>query len=192
MSYPTMSPAVPWSLVKSGFKKGPQFNGMTQKPAAGRGRSSLSFTPYATWNFELDLNAVSGGEAVAGNVLQACLGCFMVACGTGSFFYFTDPNDNLVSQVEGCLLNVSPGAALPMGLVGDGVSQQFQFARTVEQGFDVLQNVTGWGVYVSGVQEPVSISPGRRGHLRYRPGYRGHALLGWSLPLSVPIHGRHT
>ena len=64
MSYPVMNPAVPWSLVKNGFHKTPHFNSLVQTTAAGRGRSSLSLQPYATWDFDLDINLVLCGESV--------------------------------------------------------------------------------------------------------------------------------
>ncbi len=155
--YPELSTAVPWSLVKSGFRKTPHFNSLTQKTAAGR-RSSVNLMPFPTWDFELDLNMVQGGEAVAGSVLQAFLGCYIRCCGAAGFFLFTDPNDNTVSQAEGVLLNVSPGAAAPMGQSGDGVSQQFQLARTIGAGVDILQNVPGAEFYVDGASALGSVS----------------------------------
>jgi len=153
-----MSTAIPWSLVQSGFKKTPHFNSATQKPVSGRGRSSISLAPFATWDFEVDLSYVLGGESIAGSVLQSFLGCYMACRGAGGFFLFTDPNDNTVSQVEGTLLNVSPGAAAPMGNLGDGVSQQFQLARSIDQGTDAIQNLVGAEFYVSGVAATGSLS----------------------------------
>jgi hypothetical protein len=104
---------------------------------------------YATWDFSLDLNVISGAENVA-SVFQSFLGCYLKCCGGAGFFLFTDPNDNTVSQVEGCLLNVTPGAAAPMGQSGDGVSTTFQLARNIDQGVDILQNASA-EVYVNGV-----------------------------------------
>lgn len=183
MSYPVMSTSVPWSLVKSGFKKTPHFNSVTQKSGAGR-RSSFSLQPYATWDFELDLNYVLGGEAIANSVLQSFLGCFMACSGGCGFFLFTDPNDNTVGlegidtfltesgdsftlesgsgalvledsglrpDGSGILLNVTPGAANPMQPLGDGESTKFQLARLIDQGVDILQNVTISQVTVNGV-----------------------------------------
>lgn len=151
MPYPVMSTIVPWGLVKSGFKKTPDFNTVFQKTAASRGDSSYSLKPYPTWNFELDLSFVLGGEAVAGSVLQSFLGTFIACCGGASYFLFTDPNDNAVTQANGIALNVTPGAAAPMGITGDGASTQFQLARSIGQGVDVLQNVGSLQVYINGV-----------------------------------------
>jgi hypothetical protein len=156
MSYPVMSTTVPWSLVKGGFKKTPHFNTLRPPtPAAGKGRAAIALMPYPTWDFAVDLNLVPGGEAVSGSVLQSFLGCYMACCGGGNFFLFTDPNDSTVTQLQSCLLNVTPGAASPMGIMGDGVSKQFQTGRTIGAGVDILQNVTGT-VYVNGSPAPGS------------------------------------
>ena len=164
MSYPVMNVAVPWSLCKSGFHKTPSFDTTLEPTAAGRGSGSLTLKPYATWAFELDLNLVAGGETVKYSVLQQFLGCFMACCGRAGLFLFTDPNDNTVdnggeaSNDQSLMLNVTPGAATPMGTVGDGVSTQFQLARSVDQGIDILQNVSGVVAFVNGVPASVSIN----------------------------------
>jgi hypothetical protein len=151
MSYPVMSTSVPWSLVKSGFKKTPHFNTVVQKTAAGRGTSTFSLQPYATWDFEVDLSYVAGGEAVAGSVLQSFLSCYLQTSGGAGFFLFTDPNDSAVSLSQGIALNVTPGAASPMGQAGDGTSTQFQLARLIGLGVDILQNVSVTTLQVNGV-----------------------------------------
>lgn len=150
MSYPAMSTSVPWSLVKGGFRKGPIFQSLRQKTAAG-GVSTLAMQPYARWGFEVDLNAVLGGEAVAGSVLQSFLGCYLATAGAGGYFLFTDPNDNTVSTVEGCMLNVTPGVGTPQRQTGDGSATQFQLGRNIGQGVDVFQNVAGLVVKDNGV-----------------------------------------
>jgi uncharacterized protein (TIGR02217 family) len=150
MSYPVMSTSVPWSLVKSGFKKTPHFDSVTQKTAARRGMSTISLMPYCTWDFEVDLEAVLGGEAISGSVLQSFLGLFLATCGAGGFFLFTDPIDSAVTTAQGVMLNVTPAAFAPMGQVGDGSSTQFQLARTIGQGVDILQNVSLTQVNVNG------------------------------------------
>lgn len=183
MSYPVMSTSVPWSLVKSGFHKTPHFSSMVQMTAAGRGRSSLSLQPYATWDFNLDLNLVSGGETVAASVLQRFLGCFLACCGRGGFFLFTDPNDNTVSS-QGCMLNVTAGAASPMGTAGDGSSTQFQLARSLDQGTDVLQQVSNVSVFVNG--EPCTDTSGnplwsvRNGVVTFFTAPAAGAVLTWT------------
>lgn len=150
MSYPVMSTRVPWSLVKGGFHKTPHFESMPQKTAANRGTSTLSMMPYPTWDFSVDLDMVSGGEAQQGSVLQAFLECYMATCGGGQFFLFTDPNDSAVDLTKGVMLNVTPAAALPMGQVGDGSSTIFQLARLIGQQPDLLQNVSGVVVKING------------------------------------------
>ena len=156
MAYPVMSTTVPWSLVKSGFHKSPSFQDgtLTQKSPTGR-RSSLSLKPFATWNFELDLNYVQGGESIQYSVLQMFIGCFLATCGGGAFFLFTDPNDNAVddtglSTPQSCMLAAPNGALQQSQTVGDGVTTQFQLARSIDQGLDVLQQVSSVIVYLNG------------------------------------------
>jgi uncharacterized protein (TIGR02217 family) len=177
MSYPVMSTSVPWSLVKSGFHKGPSFNSLVQPTAAGRGTSSLSLKPYATWLFNVDLNNVEGGESVQASVLQMFLGCFMACCGRGIFFLFTDPNDNTVTVTQSCLLNVTPGAATPMGQVGDGVSTLFQLARKIDQGVDILQQVSSVVVNVNGTPATCGIL---NGLVTFAAAPANGAVLTWS------------
>lgn len=158
MTYPVMSTSIPWSLVKSGFHKSPSFAdaSLTHKAPTGH-RSSLSLKPYATWNFEVDLNRVLGGESIQGSILQSFLGCYLATNGGAGFFLFTDPNDNAVTTVEGCMLNVTPGAATPMGETGDGISTKFQLARSIGQGTDIIQQASNVLVYVDGVEAAATI-----------------------------------
>lgn len=141
---------MPWSLVKTGFKKTPHFNTKKQETETGRGDSSFTTRPYPTWDFEVELDHVLGGEAVSGSVLQSFLGTFMQTAGGAGLFTFTDPNDNTVAIEAGLMLNVTPGAAVPMSQDGDGSSTQFQLARTINGGIDILQNVTGLVVKING------------------------------------------
>lgn len=149
-----MNSIIPWSLIKGGFHKTPSFESLVQKAASGRGTSTLAMQPYATWCFEVDLNLVTGGEAF-GSILQAFLSCYMQACGGGGFFLFTDPNDSAVQLATGVMLNVTAGAASPMGQAGDGSSTQFQLARTIGQAVDILQNVTINTLKVNGTTKAV-------------------------------------
>jgi uncharacterized protein (TIGR02217 family) len=134
---------MPMSMAK-GLKKSPQYNTVVQRPAAGRGVSSTSLMPYPCWTFEWSLDSIQGNEALASSVLTSFLGTFMVCNGQGGFFLFTDPQDNTVSLANSAMLNVTANAASPMGLKGDGVSTQFQLARTIGGiGYDIIQNVNG-------------------------------------------------
>src|ERR1700733_9077399 len=145
MSYPVMSTSIPWSLIKGGYKKTPNFNTVVQPTAASRGDAAFSLKPYATWLFEIDLAYVLGGESIAASLLQSFLGTFMACCGRANYFLFTDPNDNAVTTAQGVMLNVTAGAASPMGQAGDGSSTTFQLARTIGQAVDVIQNMSGTG-----------------------------------------------
>lgn len=179
-----MRTSVPWSLVKSGFHKSPTFEGgsFIAKSPTGR-KSGLSLKPYATWAFGVDLNSVEGGEAVQGSVLQSFVGCFMATCGSAGVFLFTDPNDKTVddtglSTPQSCLLNVTPGAANPMGQLGDGTSTQYQLARQIDQGVDILQQVSNVSVFVNGA--PASVSIGTTGVVTFNSAPPANAALTWS------------
>ena len=169
MSYPVMSTSVPWSLVKSGFHKAPTFEdaSLVQKAVTGH-RSALSLKPYATWNFEVDLNYVLGGEYVQSSVLQMFLGCFLATCGGAGFFYFTDPNDSAVQYPDGTNSSdqslmiaapSGPGSLLATQTTGDGSTTSFQLARQIDQGVDILQQVSNVVLFVNGVPMVLS-APG--------------------------------
>lgn len=140
MSYPLM-PALPLSMAK-GLKKSPHFNSVIQPNAASKGASSVGIMPYPTWQFEFDMDAVTGNEALANSTIASFLGTYMVCQGRNSLFNFTDPQDNNIST-SGIMLNVTAGAASPMGRTGDGVSTKFQLARTIGSGVDIIQNLNG-------------------------------------------------
>jgi uncharacterized protein (TIGR02217 family) len=177
MSTPVMSTSVPWSLVKRGFHKSPKFTSEVQVTAANRGNSGLSTQPYATWEFDIDLNLVLGGEAQT-SLFQSFLGCYMACSGRARRFLFTDPNDNAVATAQSSMLNVSPGATTPMGTVGDGTSTQFQLARKIDQAFDILQQVSGATVYVNGTSTAVVISD--TGVVTFSSAPAASAVLTWA------------
>ena len=177
MTYPQMRIDMPWSLVKGGFKKTPHYSSLSQKTVTGR-RSSVSMMPFATWDFEVDLNYVLGGETIQGSVVQDFLSCFMQTHGAAGFFLFTDPNDNTVSDAEGILLNVTPGCSAPLGQVGDGTSTQFQLGRSIGSGLDLLQNVNGYRVYVNGVEDD-AYSINQTGVVTFNTAPATGAMLTW-------------
>lgn len=143
MSYPVLSPSI--QFARPAWRKTPHFNTITQKPAAVRGIVTASLVPYPTWDFEVELVWTRGDERTPTSIIAAFLDIFMQCLGSGVFFLITDPNDNTVSANAGTMLNVTPGAAAPMGVVGDGVSTQFQLARIIGPSglsIDILQNVS--------------------------------------------------
>jgi hypothetical protein len=151
MSYPVFdSSIVPVGLTGGGFKKTPHFNNLRNKTTGGQ-RSNIALMPYATWDFEVDI--MQFGQAV----LNEFVGCYLATSG-GGFFLFTDPQDSAVDTTSGIMLNVTAGAASPMGKQGDGVSTKFQLARAIGQGVDVLQNVTVTSLKVDGATVTGSVS----------------------------------
>lgn len=135
--------AVSISLAK-GLKKTPVWNTVLQKVAAGRGNSAVSLAPYPVWEFELDMDHITGNEAAATSVIAQFLGVYMQTQGSAGLFLFVDPQDSTVTQNTGVMLNVTPGAASPMSQIGDGVSTQFQLSRLIgASGVDIIQNLNG-------------------------------------------------
>jgi uncharacterized protein (TIGR02217 family) len=159
MSYVTM-PAMPMSMAK-GLKKNPNFNTVFQPVAAGRGNASIGLKPYPTWDFEFDMDRITGNEALTSSTVASFLGTQMACQGRNNLFLFTDPQDNTVAYAGSGMLNVTTGAAAPMGITGDGSSTQFQLARSIGGvAWDVIQNLNGSvTVKVNGtVTTPSSVS----------------------------------
>ena len=151
-------PSIPISMAK-GLKKTPNFRSEGQKTAAAVGNSFVSLKPHPTWDFELDMDRITGNEANANSVIASFMGVYMACQGQANLFLFTDPQDNTATTNNGILLNVTPGAAVPMGQTGDGSSTQFQLARSIGGSPDVIQNLNGAAaVYVNGTLTSVSVS----------------------------------
>ena len=163
MAYPLMNTSVPWSLVKSGFHKTPAFKTLLQQTVTGRGDGAIALKPFPTWSFEVDLNQVSGGESAQYSVLQWFLGCYMATCGGAGLFLFTDPNDNTVDDTglataQSCMVAAPGGALVQSVMAGDGSTTQFQLARKIDQGVDILQQVSNVTVFVNDVPTAVTVS----------------------------------
>ena len=143
----------PLSMAK-GLKKSPIFNSVVQRPVAGKGVASASLMPYPCWSFETDFDRITGNEAAASSTIASFMGIHIATNGRSFPFLFTDPQDSTVTNTVSGMLNVTPGAAVPMGTVGDGVSTQFQLARIIgSMGVpnDIIQNVNGSiSVYING------------------------------------------
>jgi len=158
MSY-TIMPALPMSMAK-GLRKAPAFNTAVQEVAAARGNAAAGLKPYCTWEFEFDLDKISGNEAAAATVIAQFLGTYMACYGRNKLFLFTDPQDFAVTHASGSgMLAFKPTGP---SAVGDGTSTQFQLARLIGgAGWDIVQNLNGAiQIKVGGVVVvPASISP---------------------------------
>jgi len=153
MTMPIM-PTMPMSMAK-GLHKSPTFNTVFQKTVANRSNASVSLQPYATWDFEFDMDAIQGNEASVSSVLAQFFGLFCACQGRNSLFLFTDPQDNTVSFTNSGMLDVTSGSSTPMGTVGNGVSTKFQLARSIGGLVvnDIIQNLNGTPqIFVNGVQ----------------------------------------
>src|ERR1019366_2163057 len=120
--------------MSKGLKKSPMFNSVVQRPVAGMNVVSASLTPYATWSFEFDADAITGNEALSSSVIASFMGLHISCNGKAFPFLFTDPQDNTVTQINSGMLNVTPGASQPMNQFSDGVSTRFQLARIIGGG----------------------------------------------------------
>jgi uncharacterized protein (TIGR02217 family) len=140
--------------MSKGLKKSPTANSIVQKTVANKGVASASLQPYPTWVFEFDMDRITGNEALASSVIASFIGIHIACNGRAFPFLFIDPQDNAVTQINSGMLNVTPGAAQPMGQFGDGASKQFQLARIYGSAGvpnDIIQNVAGSiSVYVNG------------------------------------------
>jgi len=152
MGYPVFPSQV--QFARPAWHKTTHWNTITQKPAAVRGIVTASLVPYPTWDFIVSLPWTRGDINQSASVLAAFVDIYGQCLGSGVFFYITDPSDYAVSAAQGVLLNVTPGAAEPTSQFGDGVSTQFQLARTIGPSgnfIDIIQNVNGSPtLYVNG------------------------------------------
>lgn len=178
-TYPLIPPNMPW-VRAPGFRKTPHFNTITMKPAAGRGVVTASVCPFATWDFVVSLSLAVGSETDSATILNAFLGMFLQCQGSTGFFLFTDPNDSAVPLANGCMLNVTPGAAAPMTPLGDGTSTQFQLARNIGGGFDIIQNVNGTPTLFINGEETSAYSVNATGVITFESAPAVNATLAWS------------
>jgi uncharacterized protein (TIGR02217 family) len=132
--------------MAKGLKKTPHYNTVVQKASAGKGNASAGLMALPVWDFVFDMDAVQGNEALASSVLAGFLGTFMACGGQNGLFLFTDPQDNSISYSNSSLFDVQAGSTTPMGLVGNGVTTQFQLGRNiggVVGALDIIENVAG-------------------------------------------------
>lgn len=167
--------------MSKGLKKSPTFNTVVQRPVAGVGVAAASLQPYPTWMIEFDADRIQGNEALAYSVLAQFMGLHMVCQGRAFPFLFLDPQDSTVTKDTSALLNVTSGAAVPMGITGDAVSTQFQLARVIGGiGYDIIQNVIGSvHVYINNV-ETFDFSIGDTGIITFTSAPDNGATLTWA------------
>jgi len=166
-----------------GLKKAPKGNNIRQMTAARRGNVTVSLMPFPTWAFEADLLA-TGTQGLATSQLALFQGLYIATNCGASLWLFNDVTDNSVTTANSGMLNVSSGAATPMGLTGDGSSTQFQLARSIGGlGWDVIQNLNGSpSIYVNGsLKTPVTdYSVSSTGVVTFTSAPASGATLTWS------------
>lgn len=182
MSYPVFYSTIPFTRGP-GWHKTAHFNTLTQKPVAGRGVVTASLVPYPTWDFEVSIEWVRGDESTPASIIASFLDIYGQCLGSGQFFLFTDPRDNTIAQGVSAMLNTTPGAAVPMGTTGDGVSTQFQLARTIGPSglfLDIIQNVNGTPIIYVGGTPTLAYSISSTGVITFNTAPANNATLQWS------------
>jgi hypothetical protein len=151
-----------------------------QTPAARRGIYTIALMPFATWDYEVSIEWMTGTEASATSVYALFTGLFMQTCGGAGFWLLDDVNDDTVTQATSVMLDVTAGSATPMAAVGNGTSKQFQLARTIGNGVDIIQNLQETPtIYVNGVPTtPSSISA--TGVVTFTSAPANNATLAWA------------
>jgi hypothetical protein len=178
MSYPILSSSVKWKVES--YKKTPNFNSEKQGNAAGRGVSAVSFKPYCTWDFDIEMPTSSGSIASVSSQVSELIGVHAACNGQGGLFLYSDYTDNAVTTGISGMLDVTPSSATPMATTGNGVSTQFQLARSLGGvAWDIIQNLNGSAlVYVNGTLTTVSTSS--TGVVTYSSAPSSGATLGWA------------
>lgn len=150
MSYPILSSSIKWKLET--YKKTPNFNSVVQKTAANRGNAGFALKPFCTWDFELELPTSNGSLGSTSSIVAQFIGILAATKGQAGLFLYDDVTDDTIAAANSGMINVTPGAASPLGMVGDGVSTQFQLVRSLgTQAWDIIQNLNGTPtIYVNG------------------------------------------
>jgi uncharacterized protein (TIGR02217 family) len=167
MSYPIM-PTLPISMAK-GLTKKPNFTSEGQETAAGMGNSFVALKPFCTWDFDFDMDHITGNEAQAASVMAQFMGTYMACQGRVNLFLFTDPQDNTVTNMQ-------------FG-TGDGTTTTFQLSRTiggVAGAYDIIQNVNGTPtIYINGTPT-TSFTVSSTGIVTFSSAPANAAILTWS------------
>jgi uncharacterized protein (TIGR02217 family) len=184
VSYPILSSSVKWKLES--YKKTPVFNTVVQKNAAGRGVAATSLKPYPTWEFnvELPMNVSASNLLTSSSIISQFIGLLGELAGQGGLFLYSDYTDNSVTTAMSGMLNVTSGAAAPMGTVGDGSSTEFQLVRSLGGlSWDIIQNLNGAAsIYVNGTLKTngTDYSISSTGVVTFASAPANNATLTWS------------
>lgn len=112
-------------------KKSPAFSTIEHFTVQG-GSTTQSPQPYANYKFELPFEFLRADNATL--EIQALMGFYAACLGKATPFHFNDPDDNSVT-----------GQGLA---IGDNVTTDFPFVRTMGQNVDPIQDVIAAGVNI--------------------------------------------
>jgi hypothetical protein len=123
------------------INKYPEFDTIVETPAAKRGETLISKTPYAVWIFQMTFPKLNSNFNDQTGYLAKVAGFFMQMKGQASTWLYDDPFDNTIA------------AAAPASFgLGDGSTKAFQLSRPIGGYADIIQNLNGAAsIYVGGV-----------------------------------------
>lgn len=125
-----------WPIIKY-----PSFNTVVETPAANRGETTISTTPYPIWLFEMTFPKLNSNFNDPTGYLAKVAGFFIQMRGQACSWLYDDTKDNTIAA----------SAPASFGL-GDGATKAFQITRPIGGGVDIIQNLNGApSIYVGGV-----------------------------------------
>jgi hypothetical protein len=117
------------------------FDTIVETPAAIRGETLISKTPYAIWMFEMTFPRLNSTFNDQTGYLNKVAGFFMQMRGQASTWLYDDATDNTI-----------PASAPASFGLGDASTKAFQLTRPIAGGADIIQNLNGAAsIYVGGV-----------------------------------------
>lgn len=154
------------------INKYPSFNTIVETPAAQRGETMISTTPYPIWQFQMTFPKISGTFNDPTSYLAQLTGFFIKVKGQAATWLYDDNVDNTISA----------SAPASFGL-GDGVTKTFQITRPIAGGQDIIQNINGVpSIYIAGVLKTAGTdySVDTLGVITFTAAPALNAVLAWS------------
>jgi hypothetical protein len=152
--------------------KYPTFSTIVETPAALRGETAISKTPYPIWQFTMTFPKLDSNFNDPTGYLNQVAGFFMQMRGQARSWLYDDPADNTIPST----------APASFGL-GDGSTKAFQLTRPIAGGIDIIQNLNGAPkIFIAGVQKTTGAdySIDSLGVITFTTAPALNAVLAWS------------
>jgi hypothetical protein len=118
-----------------------EFATIVETPAAIRGETLISTTPYAIWQFDMTFPKLNSTFNDQTGYLAKVAGFFMQMGGQARTWLYDDATDNTI-----------PAGAPATFALGDGATKAFQLTRPIGGYADIIQNLNGAAsIYLAGV-----------------------------------------